>query len=93
MIDALSLLQVSMKAQPHHTHKFGRKLSTTVHCASNDRFGTVRVCKGCGSREVWAGGAGSHYFEDLFLNLSCVTNLKRQARSRNKKPDPIMIEC
>ena len=63
MINALDMEHVAMNAQPHASHKFGKKESTLVACASNDRFGSIRVCKKCGGREVWAGGAGSHYFD------------------------------
>jgi hypothetical protein len=63
VINALSMEMVAMDAKPHPSHKFGKKESTIVACASNDRFGSVRTCKKCGGREVWAGGAGSHYFD------------------------------
>lgn len=63
MIQALEMDQVAMDAKPHPSHKFGKKQPTTVACASNDRFGSIRECKQCERREVWAGGAGSHYFD------------------------------
>ena len=64
MINALAMEQVSWDAKPHKSHQFGRKESTLVSCASNDRFGSIRTCKKCGGQEVWAGGAGSHYFDE-----------------------------
>lgn len=67
MIDAVSMRQVKMDAEPHPSHRFGEKMSTLVSCASNDRFGSIRECEGCGGREVWAGGAGSHYFDEELL--------------------------
>lgn len=67
MINALSMEQVAMDAKPHPSHKFGKKESTIVACASNDRFGSIRTCKKCEGREVWAGGAGSHYFDAELL--------------------------
>jgi hypothetical protein len=69
-IDALDMDWVPMDATPHASHRFGKKDGTVVRCASNDRFGTIRACKGCGGREVWAGGAGSHYF-DSALKHAC----------------------
>lgn len=63
MWNALALEQVNYNKEPHDSHVFGRKESTLVSCASNDRFGSVRTCKRCGGSEVWAGGAGSHYFD------------------------------
>jgi len=63
MINALSMDQVPMDAKPHPSHQFGKKESTLVACASNDRFGSIRTCKKCELSEVWAGGAGSHYFD------------------------------
>lgn len=63
MIDALSMETVPMDAKPHPSHRFGKKESTIVACASNDRFGSIRTCTKCALREVWAGGAGSHYFD------------------------------
>lgn len=70
MINALDMEKVSMSTEPHASHKFGKKESTLVACASNDRFGSIRTCKGCGRSEVWAGGAGSHYF-DAGLDEEC----------------------
>jgi hypothetical protein len=67
MIYALNMEMVMMDAKPDASHQFGRKESTIVACASNDRFGSVRTCKRCGGREVWAGGAGSHYFDSELL--------------------------
>lgn len=67
MIDAVSMNQVAMDATPHASHTFGKKESTLVACASNDRFGSIRTCRRCGGREVWAGGAGSHYFDEELL--------------------------
>jgi hypothetical protein len=72
MINALDMEGVPMDAKPHASHKFGKKESTLVACASNDRFGSIRTCKHCGGREVWAGGAGSHYF-DSELKRACVS--------------------
>ena len=63
MIAAYDMEQVSESAAPHSSHKMGEKESTLIACASNDRFGTVRACERCEGREVWAGGAGSHYFD------------------------------
>ena len=63
MIDALSLEQVNMKTEPHHTHRFSEWKDTMVSCASNDRFGSMRKCQRCGCIEVFAGGGGSHYFD------------------------------
>ncbi len=63
MIDALDMEYVAWDAQPHSSHDFGPKESTMVAGDGIDRFGSVRECKKCGGREVWAGGAGSHYFD------------------------------
>jgi hypothetical protein len=63
MIDAFTMEMVAMDAKPHPSHQFGNKKSTIVACASNDRFGSIRTCAKCALREVWAGGAGSHYFD------------------------------
>ncbi len=63
MIAAYDMEYVPMHATPHESHKMGPKESTLVACASNDRFGSVRACEKCEGREVWAGGAGSHYFD------------------------------
>lgn len=70
MIDALEMEAVHWDEPPHASHVFGKKSSTLVACASNDRFGSIRTCKGCEGREVWAGGAGSHYF-DAGLKTAC----------------------
>jgi hypothetical protein len=70
MIDALSMEMVAMDAKPHPSHQFGKKESTIVACASNDRFGSIRACTKCELSEVWAGGAGSHYF-DRGLQETC----------------------
>ena len=70
VIDACAMEWVSMETMPHASHQFGKKTSTLVACASNDRFGSIRTCKHCGGREVWAGGAGSHYF-DTALKRTC----------------------
>ena len=67
MINAGDMEMVAMDAKPHPSHKFGEKESTLVACASNDRFGSIRACKVCEGREVWAGGAGSHYFDAELL--------------------------
>jgi hypothetical protein len=67
MINALDMQWVPMKQLPHASHNFTKKESTIVACASNDRFGSVRTCKRCGGREVWAGGAGSHYFDSELM--------------------------
>jgi len=64
MIDALELNAVPMEAKPDPTHVFGEWGSTIVSCASSDRFGRVRRCTNCQCIEVFAGGAGSHYWED-----------------------------
>ena len=63
MIDALFMKMVTMHAKPHPSHQFGKMESTIVACASNDRFGSIRTCTKCELREVWAGGAGSHYVD------------------------------
>ena len=67
MINANAMEWVSEESTPHSSHQFGPKESTIVACASNDRFGQVRECKKCGAKEVWAGGAGSHYFDQELL--------------------------
>lgn len=67
MINALSMVMVRENDTPHPSHQFGPKDSTLVACASNDRYGQVRTCKKCEANEVWAGGPGSHYFDqELF---------------------------
>lgn len=63
MIDALSMESVSYEEEPHPSHKMGKKESTLVACASNDRFGSVRACVNCEGRDVEAGGAGSRYHD------------------------------
>jgi hypothetical protein len=70
VIDSLDMEWVPRDAEPHVSHRFGKKDSTVIVCASNERFGAIRVCKHCGGREVWAGGAGSHYFDPV-LKLAC----------------------
>lgn len=70
MIDATLMVNVAIDAIPHSSHYFGPKKSALVVCASNDRFGFIRTCKKCDGSEVWAGGAGSHYF-DRELTMPC----------------------
>lgn len=74
MHDALAMQSVPMDATPHGSHRMGSKSSTLVSCASDDRFGTVRACLDCDAEEVFAGGAGSHYFDDELLAPCVVKN-------------------
>lgn len=63
MIDALSMNDVGMSDEPHASHRMGEWEQTIAACASNDRFGRVRLCEVCGGRDVKAGGAGSRYHD------------------------------
>ena len=79
LINAASLKQVSKDEKPHKSHSFGRKTSTVVACASEDRFGSVRSCKHCDATEVWAGGPGTHYL-DQRATKACRKRSKRSSR-------------
>ena len=68
MINALSMISVAMNKDPHPSHKMGPKESTLVSCASNDRFGSIRICENCEGRDVEAGGAGSRYQDEELLS-------------------------
>lgn len=67
MVYTLDMVMVDKTKVPHKSHDMGNWASTVVACASNDRFGEIRSCSGCGGRHVEAGGPGSQYMDKELL--------------------------